>query len=117
MRKTSKTNTASFHHSEKCLTGIKGFDEITEGGIPRNRITLLCGSTGTGKTLLGINFLINGATKHDEPGVFLTFEETEGELDNDVASLNFDLKKLVKQKFYARLCPVGARRYSSARRI
>lgn len=82
----------------KCLTGIKGFDEITEGGIPRNRITLLSGSTGTGKTLLGIDFLINGATTYNEPGVFMSFEENEAELFEDVASLNFDLQSLVADK-------------------
>ena len=99
MRKTPKTKTASDENRfQKCLTGIQGFDEITEGGIPKNRITLLCGSTGTGKTLLGIDFLIHGATKYNEPGVFLSFEETEDELYNDVISLNFDLKKLVTQK-------------------
>ena len=99
MRKTPKTKTASDENRfQKCLTGIQGFDEITEGGIPKNRITLLCGSTGTGKTLLGIDFLIHGANKYNEPGVFLSFEETEDELYNDVISLNFDLKKLVTQK-------------------
>ncbi|MEP7380315.1 MAG: circadian clock protein KaiC, partial [Gemmatimonadota bacterium] len=82
----------------KCLTGIKGFDEITEGGIPRNRITLLSGSTGTGKTLLGIDFLINGATTYNEPGVFMSFEENEDELFEDVASLNLDLHSLVAEK-------------------
>ena len=82
----------------KCLTGIKGFDEITEGGIPRNRITLLSGSTGTGKTLLGIDFLINGATEYDERGVFMSFEENDDELFEDVASLNFDLQSLVAEK-------------------
>ena len=82
----------------KCLTGIKGFDEITEGGIPRDRITLLSGGTGTGKTLLGIDFLINGATKYKEPGVFMSFEENEDELFGDVASLNFDLQSLVAAK-------------------
>ena len=88
MRTTPKTKTGSDHNQlQKCLTGIKGFDEITEGGLPKNRITLLCGSTGTGKTLLGIDYLINGAVKYDEPGVFLSFEETEDELYKDVASL------------------------------
>jgi circadian clock protein KaiC len=82
----------------KCLTGIKGFDEITEGGIPRNRITLVSGSTGTGKTLLGVDFLINGAAKHDERGVFMSFEENQDELFEDVASLNFDLRSLVTDK-------------------
>jgi circadian clock protein KaiC len=82
----------------KCLTGIKGFDEITEGGLPRNRTTLVCGSTGSGKTLLGIDFLINGATSFKEPGVFMSFEETEDELYKDVASLNLNLKSLVSRK-------------------
>jgi len=83
---------------QKCLTGIKGFDEITEGGLPRNRITLLCGSTGTGKTLLGIDFLISGASKYKETGVFMSFEETEDELNQDVASLNFNLQALVAER-------------------
>ena len=82
----------------KCPTGIKGFDEITEGGVPKSRVTLLCGSTGTGKTLLGIDFLINGAVDYDEPGVFMSFEETDDELYKDVASLNLDLKGLVSQE-------------------
>ena len=82
----------------KCPTGIKGFDEITEGGLPKNRVTLVCGSTGSGKTLLGIDFLINGATDYAEPGVFMSFEETEDELYQDVASLSLDLHALVVQK-------------------
>ncbi len=82
----------------KCPTGIQGFDEITEGGLPRNRITLLSGGTGTGKTLLGIDFLIGGATRYDEPGVFMSFEENADELFADVASLNFDLQSLVARQ-------------------
>ena len=83
---------------QKCLTGIKGFDEITDGGLPKNRTTLISGSTGSGKTLFGIDFLINGAIKFKEPGVFMSFEETEDELYTDVASLNLDLQGLVAQK-------------------
>ncbi|MEB0262039.1 circadian clock protein KaiC [Mucilaginibacter sp. 10I4] len=83
---------------QKCLTGIKGFDEITEGGLPKSRTTLVSGSTGSGKTLFGIDFLINGAIKFKEPGVFMSFEETEDELYKDVASLNLDLQGLVSQK-------------------
>jgi len=83
---------------QKCPTGIKGFDEITEGGLPKNRTTLVSGSAGSGKTLLGIDFLINGAIKFKEPGVFMSFEETEDQLYEDVASLNLDLKGLVFQK-------------------
>src|ERR1019366_8071188 len=83
---------------EKCPTGIKGFDEITEGGLPRNRISLFSGSTGTGKTLLGLDFLIKGATEYNERGVFMSFEETEDELYKDVASLNLDSQRLVSRK-------------------
>lgn len=80
---------------QKCPTGIKGLDEVTAGGLPKNRTTLVCGGAGSGKTLLGIDFLINGATHYDEPGVFMSFEETEAELYQDVASLNLDLQGLV----------------------
>ena len=83
---------------QKCLTGIKGFDEITEGGLPRNRVTLLCGGTGTGKTLLGLDFLISGVTHYKEPGIFMSFEENEEDLYEDVASLNFNLQALVAEK-------------------
>ena len=82
----------------KCPTGIKGFDEITKGGLPKNRTTLICGGAGSGKTLLGIDFLINGASNYDEPGVFMSFEESEDELYKDVASLNLDLKGFVSKK-------------------
>ena len=82
----------------KCPTGVKGLDEVTEGGLPRNRTTLICGGAGSGKTLLGLDFLINGATHYGEPGVFMSFEETKDELYQDVASLNLDLKGLVSKK-------------------
>jgi circadian clock protein KaiC len=98
MSKTRKKGLAPEVGLQKCLTGIKGFDEITEGGIPRNRVTLLCGGTGTGKTLLGIDFLIHGASNYNEPGVFMSFEETEDELYKDVASLNLNLQALVAEK-------------------
>ena len=83
---------------QKCLTGIKGFDEITQGGLPKNRTTLVSGNAGSGKTLFGIDFLINGVIQFKEPGVFMSFEETEDELYTDVASLNLDLQGLVSQK-------------------
>ena len=83
---------------QKCPTGIKGFDEITEGGLPKNRTTLVSGGAGSGKTLLGLDFLINGAIQFKEPGVFMSFEETEDELYTDVASLNLDLRGLVSRK-------------------
>jgi len=98
MSKPRKKDPAPEAELQKCLTGIKGFDEITEGGLPRNRITLLCGSTGTGKTLLGVDFLISGATTYKEPGVFMSFEENEDELYKDVASLNLNLRALVAEK-------------------
>ncbi|MBC7878538.1 MAG: circadian clock protein KaiC [Anaerolineales bacterium] len=83
---------------QKCPTGIKGFDQITEGGLPKNRITLISGSAGSGKTLFGLDFLIMGALNHNEPGVFMSFEETEAELYKDVTSLNLDLQGLVAKK-------------------
>jgi len=83
---------------QKCPTGIKGFDQITEGGLPKNRTTLISGSAGSGKTLLGLDFLINGALDYKERGVFMSFEETKDELYKDVASLNLDLRSLVAQK-------------------
>jgi circadian clock protein KaiC len=86
------------NHLRKCPTGIKGLDHITEGGLPANRVTLVSGSAGAGKTLLGIDFLINGATVYKEPGVFMSFEETEDELYRDVASLSLNLQGLVSRK-------------------
>ena len=99
MPKTSRKTKASDHpRLEKCPTGIKGFDLITEGGLPKNRTTLLCGGAGSGKTLWGLDFLVNGAMTYNEPGVFMSFEENEDEVYKDVASLNLDLRKLVAQK-------------------
>ena len=83
---------------DKCPTGIKGFDQVTEGGLPKNRTTLVSGGAGSGKTLLGIDFLIKGATDFKEPGVFMSFEETADELYQDVTSLNLDLAGLVSRK-------------------
>src|SRR6202167_3465725 len=79
----------------KCPTGIHGLDEITLGGLPRGRPTLVCGGAGCGKTLLGMEFLVRGATEFDEPGVCLSFEETVDELASNVASLGFNLAALV----------------------
>jgi len=96
----SPRKTKALHNSRlaKCPTGITGLDQITEGGLPRNRTTLACGGPGSGKTLLGLDFIISGAVKYDEPGIFLSFEETEDELYRDVTSLSLDLKRLVSQK-------------------
>lgn len=82
----------------KCPTGIRGLDEITEGGLPRGRPTLVCGAAGSGKTLLGMEFLIRGATEFEEPGVFLAFEETAEELTANVASLGFHVPRLLRAK-------------------
>jgi len=82
----------------KCPTGIKGFDETTEGGLPQNETTLVSGNAGSGKTLFGIDFLIKGAVDYNEPGILMSFEETEDELYKDVASLNMDLAALVSRK-------------------
>jgi circadian clock protein KaiC len=82
----------------KAPSGIQGLDEITGGGLPRGRPTLVCGSAGCGKTLMAIEFLVRGATQYDEPGVFMAFEETTAELTQNVRSLGFDLDEMVKQK-------------------
>ena len=82
----------------KCPTGIQGLDEITGGGLPRGRPTLVCGGTGCGKTLLAAEFLVRGAVQFGEPGVFMAFEETEAELKANVASLGFDLAGLIRRK-------------------
>lgn len=82
----------------KSPTSIQGFDEITRGGLPKGRPTLVCGGAGCGKTLFAMEFLVRGATIYNEPGVFISFEETEKDLAANVTSLGFDLKKLIKQK-------------------
>ena len=82
----------------KAATGIQGLDEITDGGLPRGRPTLVCGSAGCGKTLFAIEFLVRGATQYGEPGVLMTFEESAHELAQNVRSLGFDLDELVAQK-------------------
>ncbi len=82
----------------KCPTGIQGLDEITDGGLPRGRPTLVCGGAGCGKTLLAAEFLVRGAVQFGEPGVLMAFEETEVELKANVASLGFDLAGLVRRK-------------------
>ncbi len=82
----------------KAPTGIEGLDEITEGGLPLGRPTLVCGSAGCGKTLMGIEFLVRGVLDYHEPGVLMTFEETAEELAANVASLGFDLAALQADK-------------------
>ncbi len=80
---------------EKAPTGISGLDEITGGGLPAGRPTLVAGGPGSGKTLLGISFLVNGAVRFGEPGVLMSFEENADELAADVRSLGFDLPALI----------------------
>ena len=78
----------------KAPTGIPGLDEVTDGGLPRGRTTLLCGGPGCGKTLMALQFLVRGAVDDGEPGVFVAFEESPAELAQNVASLGWDLKDL-----------------------
>jgi len=85
-------------HLEKALTGINGLDEVTFGGLPKGRPTLVCGAAGCGKTLFAMEFLVRGATQFNEPGVFMSFEETADELTKNVSSLGFDLNHLVASK-------------------
>jgi circadian clock protein KaiC len=95
MAKTAKTAAQGKPETiRKALTGIKGLDEITGGGLPMGRPTLVCGGTGCGKTLLAMEFLIRGATEFGEPGVFMSFEEKSEELTKNFASLGFDLDDL-----------------------
>ncbi|MGH7042990.1 MAG: circadian clock protein KaiC, partial [Acetobacteraceae bacterium] len=82
----------------KAATGISGFDEITLGGLPASRPSLVCGAAGSGKTLFGVTFLVNGATTFDEPGVLMSFEERAQDLEANVASLGYDLAGLVAAK-------------------
>ncbi len=82
----------------KCPTGIRGLDDVTGGGLPKGRPTLVCGGPGCGKTLLAAEFLVRGATRYDDPGVFMAFEETAEELAANVRSLGFDLNDLIARK-------------------
>jgi circadian clock protein KaiC len=82
----------------KAPTGIQGLDEITGGGLPMGRPTLVCGSAGCGKTMLALEFLVHGAIEYDEPGVFMMFEENAAELTANVRSLGFDLELMARQK-------------------
>lgn len=82
---------------EKCSTGIRGFDELSGGGLPRGRPTLLAGQAGAGKTLFAMSFVLNGITQFQEPGVFVSFEESPGDLSVNIASLGFDLERLQQE--------------------
>ena len=89
------------HPVPKAPTGIVGLDEITGGGLPRGRPTLVCGGPGCGKTVLAMEFLVRGALEHGEPGVFVSFEESVADLTANFASLAFDIPGLVKRKLLA----------------
>ena len=93
----SHNSGASVRAIAKSPTGIQGLDEITNGGLPTGRPTLICGGAGSGKTLLATSFLVNGAKQFGEPGVLMTFEENSEEIASDVASLGFDLPGLVEE--------------------
>lgn len=86
---------------QKTPTGIRGLDEITNGGLPKGRTALVCGNAGCGKTILAMEFIARGAMDFGEPGVFMAFEETPDELEKNFLSLGFDLKKLEAQKLLA----------------
>jgi circadian clock protein KaiC len=98
MAKTNGIGKGTTARIAKAPTGIQGLDEITGGGLPRGRPSLLCGGAGCGKTLLAMEFLVRGAVEQDEPGVFIAFEETSDELPANVRSLGFDLEKLTEQQ-------------------
>ena len=98
MKNRSPQTTSPAPRLPKCPTGIQGLDEITGGGLPRGRPTLVCGGAGCGKTLLAAEFLVRGAVQFGEPGVLMAFEETEKELTANVASLGFNLADLVRRK-------------------
>ena len=87
MARLKKNQTPHVDHLQKCPTGIKGLDEITGGGLPQGRPTLVCGGTGCGKSLLAMEFLVHGAIEFDQPGVFMSFEEKSEELVTNFASL------------------------------
>jgi circadian clock protein KaiC len=98
MTKSAAHSNVSNRALPKAPTGIHGLDEITAGGFPRGRPTLVCGSAGCGKTLLAMEFLVRGALEYNEPGVFMAFEETTDELTKNVRSLGFDLDDLVAKE-------------------
>src|SRR5688572_13923357 len=100
MLKSNKSKVSNFIFP-KSLTGIQGLDEITSGGLPKNRPTLLLGNTGCGKTIMAMEFLVNGIVKFNEPGVFMAFEEKTEELIVNVHSLGYELNRhLSENKIY-----------------
>jgi len=98
MTKKTKISDAKLTPLRKAPTGIQGLDEITHGGLPRGRTTIVCGGPGCGKTMLGIEFLVRGALEFNEPGVIMAFEETPQDMARNVASLGFDVQDLADKK-------------------
>jgi circadian clock protein KaiC len=97
LKRTDRKNKNSGELPKSC-TGIKGLDQVTLGGLPKGRPTLICGSAGCGKTLISLEFLIRGAVEYGEPGVFMSFEESVNDITANVASLGFDIEELSKKK-------------------
>jgi circadian clock protein KaiC len=91
LRKTVAVSRA-FAQLKKAPSGIAGFDEISGGGLPAGRPTIVCGGAGCGKTMFAMEFLVRGATEFNEPGVLMTFEETGEEMSRNVESLGFNLQ-------------------------
>jgi len=98
MAKQNKNTKPAVEVLQKCPTGIKGLDEITGGGLPHGRPTLVCGGTGCGKTLMAMEFVVRGTMDYDEPGLYMSFEEKSEELVRNFASLGFDLNDLIARK-------------------
>ncbi len=98
MRKVRRKPLLESAALQKAPTGIEGLDDITYGGLPQGRPTIVCGGPGCGKTMLAAEFLVRGATQYGEPGVLMAFEETPDELAKNMASLGVNLKGLVAQK-------------------
>ena len=95
-----KTKTSTAASSSKVPTGIEGFDEITRGGLPRGRTSLLVGGPGSGKTLFGLRFLVEGARAHHEPGIFVAFEETSKRIVANAEVFGWDLPKLQRKTLF-----------------
>lgn len=97
-RSRAAAKTSKIPLLDKCPSGIRGFDQVTAGGLPRGRPTLICGGPGCGKTVFSLEFLIRGIVDHGEPGVFVSFEESPEDLRKNVASLGLDLDALIEDK-------------------
>jgi circadian clock protein KaiC len=98
MPRPTKRSSRELRVLEKTPTGIPGFDEISEGGLPKGRTSIVCGGAGCGKTMFGIEFLVRGALEYNEPGVLMAFEETPEDIARNVASLGFDIQDLADKK-------------------